>query len=187
MEILPSRCDDQRKPFAPGSGMMKRVLIRGRQILTDGTRIRSHHDEPPVISVFDPCKSVAEIPRSVRGAASLVCCPGNNMVCVALKTARHPGATKARCRCGSQLRSNAGAELFSAQPFRPQSFGRRPVLLARPVSRPIQALRSRLGRRPNPKRRTPCYFPGQHTRTPATQHNPPGNSFFSDNLPKHIV
>jgi hypothetical protein len=96
--------------------------------------------------------------RRCRAASMLVCCPGNNMVCVALKTARHPGATKARCRCASQLRSNAGAGLFSAQPFRPQSFGRRPVLLARPVSRPIQALRSRLGRRPNPKRRTPCYF-----------------------------
>ena len=45
-----------------------------------------------------------------------------------------------------------------AQPSGPQSFGCRPALLARPVSEPIQALRSRLGRRPNPKRRASCYF-----------------------------
>jgi hypothetical protein len=88
----------------------------------------------------------------------LVCCPGNNMIRVALKTARRQGATRARCRCASQLRSNAGAGLFSAQPSGPQSFGCRPALLARPVSEPIQALRSRLARRPNPKRRASCYF-----------------------------
>jgi hypothetical protein len=43
-------------------------------------------------------------------------------------------------------------------PTGPQSFMRRPALLARPVSEPIQALRSRLGRRLNPKRRALCYF-----------------------------
>jgi hypothetical protein len=66
----------------------------------------------------------------------LVCCPGNNMIRVALKTARRQGATRARCRCASQLRSNAGVGLFSAQPSGPQSFGCRP----------------------NPKRRASCYF-----------------------------
>jgi hypothetical protein len=113
------------------------------------------------VSRIPACKSIIcgdYHPRTTK--PKLVCCPENNMMCVTLKTARRQGATRARarCRCASQLRSNAGAGLFPAQPFGPQSFGRRLMLLARPVSRPIQGLRSRLGRRPNPKRRTPCYF-----------------------------
>ena len=53
----------------------------------------------------------------------LVCCPGNNMIRVALKTVRRQGATRARCRCSSQLRSNAGVGLFQRNPSGRSLFG----------------------------------------------------------------
>jgi hypothetical protein len=69
-----------------------------------------------------------------------VCCPGNNMIRIALKTARRQGATRARCRCASQLKSNAGVGLFSAQPFGPQSFGCRSALYPNRYRRFARAL-----------------------------------------------
>jgi hypothetical protein len=128
----------------------------GRLALSSLGRLESH-----VIATPD---ALLALLYSLAGREWLVCCPENNMMRVALKTARRQGATRARCRCASQLSSNAGVGLFSAQPFGPQSFGCRPALLAPPLSQPIQALRSRLGRRPNPAARI-MLFPGQHTKT----------------------
>ena len=130
------RIERDGRRIAEVIGTAMRDITLG-SVSDDGTKVFNRAISPDQLEVHD-------------SSFLLVCCPGNNMIRVALKTVRRQGATRARCRCASQLRSNAGVGLFSAQPFGPQSFGCRPALLARPVSEPIQALRSRLGRRPTP-------------------------------------
>jgi hypothetical protein len=76
------------------------------------------------------------------------------MIRVALKTARRQGAMPLRIATEEQHRRRA---VFSATPRAAVLWA--PAGVARSTSiRPIQALRSRLARCPNPKWRASCYF-----------------------------
>jgi len=90
---------------------------------------------------------------------NLVCWMVNSYPFVAIKMARRQGATRARYRCVSQPRSNAGAGPFSSQPFGPGDFGRFSALFARAVSQRIQPLRSRLEKHQNSLRQMHRYLP----------------------------